>query len=400
MKALEGVKVLDLAWVVAGPTIGRTLADYGATVVRVESSVRIEAARMTGPYAGGRIDPQRSALYDVCNTGKFGITLDLSKEAGRDVVRDHVRWADILIESFAPGQMARWGLSHDSLRAINPRLIGLSTSLLGQTGPFASFAGFGNIGAAVAGFQSVVGREGALPIGPFGPYTDFVGPRIGLVTLLAALDHGRRTGQGCWIDIAQAEAGIQFLAAEVARCAATGINPVATGNRDPGYAPHGVFRCAGEDEWVAIAARTDDDWTKLAQLIGGEALSPIFQTFAGRKAEESELERIIEAWTECQGALDIEHRLQSLGVPAHQVSTSADIVSDPQLAARRHFVRLPHPLGGESVVDGSRYRLSDTPAEYPRPAPHFGRDTRQILSDILGYDAARIAGLDAAGILR
>jgi crotonobetainyl-CoA:carnitine CoA-transferase CaiB-like acyl-CoA transferase len=400
MRALDGVKVLDLAWVVAGPTIGRSLADYGATVVRVESSVRIEAARMTGPYAGGKIDPQRSALYDVCNTGKFGIALDLGKEAGRDVVRDLTSWADVLIESFAPGQMARWGLSHDSLRAINPRLIGLSTSLLGQTGPFAAFAGFGNIGAAVAGFQSVVGREGALPIGPFGPYTDFVGPRFALVTLLAALDQCRRTGQGCWLDVAQAEAGIQFLAAEVAQCAATSQNPVAIGNRDPAYAPHGVFRCAGDDEWVAIVARDDEDWVKLAGIIGGEALNSEFRTLEGRKAQESKLEQIIETWTQTQTALDIQHTLQAIGVPAHQVSKSADLVSDPQLLARGHFVRLPHPLGGESVVDGSRYRLSETPAEYHRPAPHFGRDTHQILTEILGYDEKRIAALDAAGILR
>ncbi len=400
MRPLENIKVLDLAWVVAGPTIGRSLADYGATVIRVESSVRVEAARMTGPYAGGKPDPQRSALYDTCNTGKFGITLDLSKEAGRDVVRDLARWADVLIESFAPGQMARWGLSQHSLRAANPRLIGLSTSLLGQTGPFAAFAGFGNVGAAVAGFQGIVGREGAFPIGPFGPYTDYVGPRFALVTLLAALDHCRRTGQGCWLDVAQAEAGIQFLSAEVAQCAATGRNPRAMGNRDPGCAPHGVFRCAGDDEWVAIVARNDEEWDKLARVIGGQALNPAFQTFENRRDDQDKLEHIIEGWTRTRTALEIQYTLQSIGVPAHKAATAADIVSDPQLAARGHLVRLAHPLGGESVVDGSRYLLSDTPAEYHRPAPHFGRDTDQILAEILGYDAERIAQLEAAGILR
>ena len=400
MNPLGGIKVLDLAWVVAGPTIGRALADYGATVVRVESSVRVEAARMTGPYPGGKPDPQRSALYDTCNTGKLGLTLDLSKEAARDVVRDLARWADVLIESFAPGQMARWGLSPDSLRGANPKLIGLSTSLLGQTGPFAAFAGFGNVGAAIAGYQAIVGREGAVPIGPFGPYTDYVGPRFAVVTLLAALDHCRRTGQGCWLDIAQAEAGIQFLAANVAEAAATGRNPAATGNRDPSHAPHGVFRCVGDDEWVAIVARNDDEWANLARLIGGEALNPGLHALQDRKTDETTLERIVEDWTRTRTALDIEHMLQTIGVPAHQVSTAADLVADPQLAARRHFVHLPHPLGGESVVDASRYQLSDTPAEYVRPAPHFGRDTIEVLSELLGYDEARIARLDAERVLR
>jgi crotonobetainyl-CoA:carnitine CoA-transferase CaiB-like acyl-CoA transferase len=198
VKPLEGVKVLDLAWVVAGPAIGRSLADYGATVVRVESSVRIETARFMGPFPGGQMDPQRSALYDTYNSGKLGLALDLSSDAGRAVAADLARWADVLIESFAPGQMARWGLSAERLRADNPGLIGLSTSLMGQSGPYSSFAGFGNIGGAVAGYQGIVGHRGKMPIGPFGPYTDYVGPRFGLVALLAALEHRRRQASSFW----------------------------------------------------------------------------------------------------------------------------------------------------------------------------------------------------------
>lgn len=400
VRLLGDLKVLDLAWVVAGPAIGRVLADYGARVVRVESSLRVETARLMGPYPGGRPDPQRCALYDTYNTGKLGLALDLREERARDVVRDLARWADVLVESFAPGQMARWGLSPETLRAANPRLVGVSTSLLGQTGPLRTFAGFGNMGAAIAGFQGIVGREGALPVGPFGPYTDFVGPRFGLVALLAALEHRRRTGEGCWLDVSQAEAGIQFLAAEVAQGAATGRFPPAAGNRDPQFAPHGVFACSGDDDWIAIAVRDDAEWARLAGLIGGDALDAAFATLAGRKADEERLETIVERWTRKRSAEDLEQTLQALGVPAHKAAASADVIADPQLAARGAILAMPHPLGGESVFDASRYQLSETPAEYVRAAPHFGRDAAEVLRTILGYDDARIAELEDAGVLR
>jgi len=376
------------------------LADYGATVVRVESSTRVEIARVMGPFPRGEIDPQRSALYDNCNSGKLGVAVDLSREEGRQIVRDLTCWSDVLIESFVPGQLERWGLGPDDLRAINPGLVGLSTSLMGRTGPYASLAGFGNIGAAMAGFQGLVGCAGSQPIGPFGPYTDYVGPRFGLVALLAALDHRRRTGEGCWLDVSQAEAGIQFLAAEVAAAAGSDRRLALAGNRDPRYAPNGVFRCKDEDEWIALTARDDEAWSALAGMIGGQALDPAFATLDGRRAEEDRLEAIIEDWAMGHSAHDLEARLQGAGVPAHVAARSEDLVADPHLVDRGHWVRLPHPLGGESVVESSRYRLSETPAAYVRPAPHWGRDAHEVLVGILGYDEARLKALDAAGVLR
>ncbi len=399
-RPLEGLKVLDLAWVVAGPALGRVLADFGATVVRVESSVRIETARLMGPFPGGQPDPQRCALYDTYNTGKLGLALDLSRPEGQAVVRDLAVWADVLVESFVPGQLARWGLSPDSLSAANPRLIGVSTSLMGQTGPASTLGGYGNVGAAMAGYQAIVGREGRTPIGPYGPYTDFIGPRFGLVALLAALDHRRVTGEGCWLDISQAEAGIQFLAPQVADTAATGRVATAVGNRDPQFAPHGVFACAGQDRWVAIAVRDDAEWSRLAGLIGGETVDDAFSTLAGRKANEDRLEALVEAWTRTRDVAAIERHLQALAIPVHRAADSADMVADPQLIARGHFVRLSHPLGGDSVIEASRFTLSETPAQYRRAAPHFGRDAREVLNDFLGYDEAKVAALDAAGVLR
>ncbi len=219
---LAGLKVLDLAWVVAGPLIGRALADFGATVVRVESSRRIETARLMGPFPQGKMDPQQSVLFENCNANKFGLTLDLGKDEGRSIARELACWADVIVESFMPGQMRRFGLDYATLKELNPRLIMVSTALMGQTGPLSQMTGYGNVGAALAGFQMLVGGVGEMPVGPFGPYTDYVGPRFGLFTLLAALDHRERTGEGCFIDVSQAEAGVTFLAPQIAEYSATG----------------------------------------------------------------------------------------------------------------------------------------------------------------------------------
>lgn len=398
---LCGIKVMDLAWVVAGPVIGRALADFGATVVRVESSRRVETARLMGPFPGGKMDRERSALYDNCNTNKLGLSLDLSQEPAREVARDLGRWADVVIESFMPGQMARFGLDYESLRRTNPSVIMLSTSLMGQTGPQASLAGYGNIGAALSGYQMIVGAVGELPIGPFGPYTDYVGPRFSIVTLLAALDHRRRTGAGCFIDVSQAEAGIAFLAPQIADYACSGHVAAAQGNRDPEFAPHGVFRTLGKDSWVAIVARDDAQWSVLARVVGGAALAEDsrFKTLPLRKQNEDALEQVVSEWTRSRDAQAIEVELQLSGVPAHVVAGTDEFVSDPQLLAQGHIRRLPHPRGGESVFEAARYRLSDTPAAYERSAPHFGRDNEYVLSQLLGYGAERIAALAAGGAL-
>jgi crotonobetainyl-CoA:carnitine CoA-transferase CaiB-like acyl-CoA transferase len=402
VRPLEGLKVLDLAWVVAGPLIGRTLADFGATVVRVESSRRIETARLMGPFPHGRMDPQQSVLFENCNANKFGVTLDLGRDEGRAIARELACWADVLVESFMPGQMQKFGLDYATLQPLNPRLIMVSTALMGQSGPLAQMSGYGNVGAALAGFQMIVGEAGDLPVGPFGPYTDYVGPRFGLFTLLAAIDHRNRTGKGCYIDASQAEAGVTFLAPQIAEFAATGREVTAQGNRDPDFAPHGVFPAAGRDAWVAIVARDDAEWRALAGQVGGATLADDarFTTLPARKQHEDELEAIVAAWTRTQPGAAVEACLQALGVPAHVVAGTDEFVQDPQLHARQHFVRLPHPLMGETVFESARYQLTDTPAQYERPAPTFGRDNERVLAEFLGYDAARIAELREKGVLQ
>ncbi len=397
---LEGLKVLDLSWVVAGPLIGRALADFGATVVRVESATKVETARHMLPFYGGAPGPENAALYVTCNAGKLGLALDLSKPEARDVVRDLARWADVVVESFSPGTMARWGLDHATLSEGRPDLIVLSTSLMGQTGPHSALAGFGNIGASLSGFQHLVGWPDRAPVGPFGPYTDFVGPRFSLVTLLAALEHRRRTGEGCWIDVSQVEAGVMFQSAEVAAYSGDGVVAQRLGNADLELAPHGVYRCLPEDgreRFVAVAVRDDDDWSRLAPLLG--AADRRWETAQGRRDDREQLDELVGGWTATRRAQDVERELQALGVPAHLAASSRDWVADPQLDHRGHLVRLPHPLHGEAAVEGPRYLLSDTPGAVTRAAPVFGQDNDHVLTDLLGYDAARVQALSDAGVL-
>ncbi|AIY18823.1 CaiB/BaiF CoA transferase family protein [Pimelobacter simplex] len=403
--ALSGLKVLDLSWVVAGPLIGRTLADFGAQVVRVESSVRVETARLMQPFHGGVQDKEGSALFGNCNAGKLGLTLDLKSAEGQQVVRDLVAWADVVVESFSPGQLAKWGLDYDTLAATKPDLVMLSTSIAGQHGPWSTLAGFGNVGSSLSGFQYLTGYEDRLPMGTFGPYTDYVGPRLALVTLLAALEHRRRTGEGAYIDVAQVEAGIFFLAPQVAHFGYDGTIAARHGNRDAELAPHGVFACRpedGNDRFVAIAVRDTGEWRALARAMSRPDLAERddLATAEGRRAAQDELEGAVAGWAAGQVASDVERLLQDVGVPAHLAVTSDDYPADEQLAHRGHLVELPHPRHGTTYVEGPRYALSETPGRPRAAAPALGQHNEQVLTEILGYDADRIAVLTEGGILR
>lgn len=403
--ALAGLKVLDLSWVVAGPLIGRTLADFGAQVVRVESSVRVETARLMQPFHGGVQDKEGSALFGNCNAGKLGLTLDLKSAEGQQVVRDLVAWADVVVESFSPGQLARWGLDYDTLRADKPDLVMLSTSIAGQDGPWSTLAGFGNVGSSLSGFQHLTGYADRLPMGTFGPYTDYVGPRLALVTLLAALEHRRRTGEGAYIDVAQVEAGIFFLSPQVAHFGYDGTVAERHGNRDEQLAPHGVFPCRSEDgadRFVAVAVRDVADWRALARAMSRPDLADRadLETAEGRRAAADELEAAVADWTAGRRAEEVERVLQDAGVPAHLAVTSDDYPADAQLAHRHHLVELPHPRHGTTWVEGPRYQLSGTPGRPRAAAPTLGQHNHEVLSRILGYDADRIAVLTEGGILR
>ena len=396
---LAGVKVLDLSWIVAGPTVGRAMADYGATVIRVESPTRVDTARVVGPFHADEPGVENSGLYGNVNAGKWGLTLDLRIAEARDIFRQLVQWADILCESFTAGVLGRWELDYAHLRQDKPDLIMLSSTLLGQSGPYNTVSGFGSQGAGMAGVQYLVGWPDYPPAGPFGPYTDYPAPRFALAGILAALDHRRRTGEGVFIDQAQAEGTLQLLAPALIDYKNGGPPLERQGNDDPQMSPHGVYACAPPEgraeSWVAIAVASDDQWTRLAPIIGADASLAL----QDRRERKDVIDDQISAWTRQRSAGEVESTLQTLGISAHALSNTEDAANDPQLIHRDHFRRLPHALHGETVVEAPRYILSDTPANPARPAPQYGEHNEQILRTVLGLSDEEIQALAASGAL-
>ncbi|MGC1190980.1 MAG: CoA transferase [Candidatus Binatus sp.] len=398
---LNDVKICDFMWVMAGPASTRILADYGATVVRIESPTRVDTARTLQPYHNNQLGPDSSGLFANCNAGKFGISLDLGNPAARAVVHDLVRWADVVTESFSPKAMRAWGFDYESLRKVNPRLIMLSSCLMGQTGPLAKIAGFGNMAAAISGFHNLTGWPDRAPSGVFGAYTDYVAPRFTAMAILAALDHRRRTGEGQYIDQSQAECAIHFLGPAILDYTVNDRVEERAGNSDAAFAPHGVYPAAGDDQWIAIVCRDDDEWRRLCAAMNNEDLArdSRYASAAGRLEHRAAIDSSIASWTRTLERADVESRLQSRGVPAHQVQNSADAYADPQFVHRGHFVALEHPVLGKFTVEGPRAKLSRTPATVLRAAPSLGQDNQHVLETILGYDETQITELAASGAL-
>jgi crotonobetainyl-CoA:carnitine CoA-transferase CaiB-like acyl-CoA transferase len=397
---LAGVRILDFMWALAGPVGTRMLADYGADVVRVESAAKQDPIRGGRPFVGRKFGFENGALFHGANATKRMLGLDLRQPAAREVVLDLVRWADVVCESFTPGAMARMGFGYDALREVNPDLIMLSTSLMGQTGPLATFSGYGNLSAAIVGFHEMTGWPDREASGPYGAYTDYVTPRFVAAALLAALDRRDRTGKGMQLDLSQAEASLHYLAPALLDVLVNDADPTRRGNRDDLYAPHGCYPTAGEDCWLAIAVEDDRGFQALCRVLGREALAGgvRFATATARRTNAEVLDAAIAELTRgCDGA-ELEVRLQACGVACHRVQNSAAACADPQLLAREHFVRLESG-DAYTIVEATRSRLSRTQARIRRGVPTLGRDNWEILTELLGYDEARVAELASEGVL-
>jgi benzylsuccinate CoA-transferase BbsF subunit len=398
---LEGLKVLDFTWVVVGPFTTRYLGDYGATIVRVESTHRVDTARTLQPFKDGQPGPERSGLYANINANKLGLQLNMATPEGREVALELAKWADVITENYSPKAMKAWGLDYESVRKVNPGVIMFSTCLNGQTGPDAMQAGIGTMGVVVAGFGELTGWPDRIPAGPWGAYTDYIGPKFFAASILAALDHRRRTGEGQYIDASQVETAIHFIGPAVLDYTVNGRVIQRAGNASPYFSPHGVYRAAGVDNWVAIVARDEGEWAALCEVAGHPEWrsDPRFATLPDRLRNRAELDALIEGWTAQLDADDVEALLVAAGVAAHRVARSADVFADPQVAHRGHFTEVDHPVVGRVPLETSRMRFSRTPAKLPAPGPTYGQHTHQVLTEILGYDDDRIAALAAAGAL-
>lgn len=397
----SGLKVLDFAWVGVGPIVSRHLADFGATVIRVESSLRPDTLRLAPPFRDGLPGLDRSAFGAVYNTNKFGLALNLARPRGQAIARQLAAWADIVTESMTPGSLAKLGLAYDDLRQVNPDLIMYSTTQQGQTGPYRTFGGYGQHGAAAAGFHALTGWPDRPPAGVFGAYTDFVAPWFLYTALVAALDHRDRTGEGQHLDQAQTEAALQILGPALIEQFAGGVPPTRRGNDADNYSPHDAYRCAGEDAWLALCVRDAADFAALARVLGREewTSNDALQSVDGRRAHGAEIDAAITAWTARRTHHEAMHALQAAGVPAGAVQTCEELFADPQLEVRGHWWHMEHPVIGRHAYDAPAWKLSETPARPLRPGPTLGQHTEAVCTEILGLGHDEIAELVVEGVL-
>ncbi|MEM7098449.1 MAG: CoA transferase [Pseudomonadota bacterium] len=395
-KPLEGLKVLDFMWVIAGPFCTRVLADYGATVIRVESTTKLEPARTSPPFKDGEMTPEHSLPFADFNTGKMSITVNPDNPVGREVILDLVKWADVVTESFSPKAMKAWGLDYDTLKSVNPDLIMLSSCLMGQSGPRAQVPGYGNMAAAITGFYELTGWADRSPAGPYLAYTDGVSPRFMLASLLSALHMRDKTGKGQHIDVSQAEAAIHMLVPAILDYEVNRNIWSRTGNRDLNMSPHGVYPVAGEDTWIAIACESDEQWEALKNLMGDAAPDGDLAQLSDRRQHEDTLDDAMAAWTNNFAPEDLEKDLISAGIPAHTVQNSERCWNDPQLKHRNHYVTVPQSIAGDTIVENTRFHLLGTPAAISRGAPATGEHNIEVLMEILGYDEDRLADVLAS----
>lgn len=398
---LRGVRVTDFTWVGAGPFTTKPLADHGAEVIKVESRTRTDVIRRMAPFRDGVPGVNRSGYFANRNTSKKSICLDLRHPVGRELALRLIGASDIVANNFRPGTMDRLGLGYAAARAVRPDVIYLDMPMQGVVGPHAGFRGYGLSIGAVGGLLGLSGYPDRPPVGTGTNYPDHVpNPLHAAIALLAALRHRRRTGRGCHIELAQLESTVNAIGPAIV-AAAAGVEVRRAGNTDEHAVPHGVYPCSGEDRWCAIAVTTDAQWAALVGVLGEPewATRDELRTAEGRCAAGTALDKSLEQSTVEWRAEELADALCARGVPAAPVQHADDLLCDPQLTARGHWVRLQHPEMGKSVYDGIPYRLSANPGQLRSPAPLLGADTRSVCCDLLGVTSAEYTDLCEQGVI-
>ena len=401
-----------------GAIATRFLADFGAEVIKIEDRTRLDLPRRLPIYKGepGRAygnedpdpDPNKGGLFNNFNRNKLGVTINMRTERGRELVERLIRASSVVTENFAPGVMERWGLTEDRLRELRADVIYARMSGFGHSGPHQHYRSYGPVVQAVSGLSFVSGLPGREPSGWGLSYMDNQAAYYNAAALLMAIYARNGGGPGTDIDVSAMEAGIELLGPlllEVTvnkRSTRTGDFP--NGNRleHPPAAPHGVYPCAGEDRWVAIAVFDDDEWRSLVAAMGSPAwaMDPDFVAQPDRFAHQDELDRHVADWTRTRDRHDVMQQLQAVGVRAGAVQDARDLSeSDPQIAAHGTFFELDHPVIGPAMFEGMPFRTSGLETDNWRSAPLLGEDNHYVLTTILGIEADEVAELADEGVI-
>ncbi|MBI3796586.1 MAG: CoA transferase [Deltaproteobacteria bacterium] len=398
---LDGIRVVDFCWAWAGPYGALQLAHLGAEVIRIESTTRMCPTRAIPPWAENQRGVNRTGYFNQYNQGKRSLTLNLKKPEGITLAKQLVAKSDIVTENFAAGIMDKMGLGYDVLHAVKPDLIMIALSGYGATGPEKSYVSYGPPQVALSGMSSLTGYRDGPPMQAGFSYGDPNGGVHGAFAVMCALLHRAKTGVGQYIDLSQREACAMLLPEGLMEYAMNGTQPPRLGNHDPYMAPHGVFRCRGEDRWVSLAVRNEAEWQRLCTVMGRAELAADarFAVLAARKENEDTLERIVTEWTQERSADEVTQSLQQAGIAAYPALDGRDMLANPQVAARGFFVELEHPEVGKRRHLGIPWKMSRTPCEVRRPAPCLGQDTEYVLSEILGLSREEISALQTKEVL-
>jgi crotonobetainyl-CoA:carnitine CoA-transferase CaiB-like acyl-CoA transferase len=380
---LHNIRVLDFSWVLAGPFATRILADFGAEVIKVQPLL---------PEADDRFS---KGYYNTWNRNKLGITLNLSKSEGIEIARKLVKLSDIVVENFSPRVMKNWGLDYPELIKLKPDIIFLSMSVMGHTGPWQDYTGFGPTVQGFSGLTRLTAYPGRPPCGIGYAYSDHIAGLYGSLALLGALESRRNTGKGQYIDLSQTETMTSLLSDAVLDYTFRGEEPQPEGNYSSRSAPHGVYACKGNDCWCAIAVSTPEEWEGFKRASGQPSWvnEERFTNPAGRLQNRESLDCLVQMWTEKHTAEEVMAVLQKEGVPAGIVRNAAELACDPQLIERGFFLNLDHPELGKTVTDASPIRPSDSPAVYKRAAPVRGQDNDYVYQQLLSLSEEELSRL-------
>ncbi len=423
---LEGVRVVELSIAWAGPLAARFCADLGADVVRVEhpgargNGLRPDGSPMRAPegWRWGELPPpayragifpdadpgerpwNRNGPFNKMQRNKRSLALDLQDEAGREVFRRLIAEADILLDNYRPRALDRLGFDFEAVAAINPRIVRISMSGYGSTGPYRDRGSWGPILEAHSGLAATTGYEGGGPVKQGAAFPDGIGGLTGTFALLDALRERDRTGRAVYVNLSQLESYVSIGGEFVVAASASGEAPARRGSRSPAFAPQGVYPCRGDDNWVAITVQSDDAWKALVALIDRPALAgPSLGTNADRLRRHDAIDREIAAWTSGRDAHEVAVLLQEAGVAAGPALSNLEMVANPHLRARNMIVPIDHPDAGRREFPGFPIHLSETPVERFAGAPTIGQHNEAILRDLLGYSGDEYTALLSAGVI-
>ena len=405
---LEGIRICDFFWLIAGPACSRIFADWGAEVIKIESSSRMDEIRQTGswPPDDERSEDSHNGVFNDCNTSKKAMQVDINTSEGIEIIKRLVAESDIVTNNFTGERMDRWGLGYEDLKKINPGIIMLTMPVMGTTGPQRNFGAIGNNVIALGGINYAMGFPDTPPTGMGPLYSDFAAPYFAASAILAALHHRNQTGEGQFIDLAQFQATASLLGPALLDYSANGTIPERPGNTHPDVAPHGVYPARPEphnaDRWISLAIDTDEQWKDLYSLMG-EPISlsdPQYDTNQGRIRSRDNIDTEIAKWTSRHQTHALAEVLQAAGIPAGAVQDLHDLIVTDSEFASSHFESMPDRAGGVLYTTHRQpVRLNQRTAQMNR-APTFGEHNYEIYTTLLGYSDAEYAGLVSRGIVR